>query len=751
VGFLLFWMRTEDVMYVLCYPNSKQPIGVAWQDRTLSAAEAAKSLQDNPRLNVGLALGARSGLIDVECDSPDAADAYTRRLGHLPAPGWQSTRGRHYLYRYDERLAPLPAVVKYDGIEFRLGNLKAAQSICPPSTVDGVRRQWTVSPDQCPPPPLPEDIIEALLALPRAAKPPKPGIDLPETRRLTLRARLLRYCDRVGLPVATVQDDGDRTVISLAQCPFREPNHDDGGAAVLVFPDGFGFHCFHPHCADKHWGDMEELYGPLVPTIRLSPDLEKHTSEVIAALRDDPGVYQRGMLVEIIHDADKPPQCVTEYGCPQVRPIAPASVKRRVSAVARVEKYDARSDEWVHAILTPDLTAAVMNAPEFPGVPVVTGVTTGPALRANGSVVCEPGYDSATGLYLDLDGEYPPLPKVPEAIAMLRDVLHDFPFEKPSHEAAAIAGIVTMVSRPAIAGSCPFVLVDANNTRVGKGLLTDVMTLIAYGQTAARYDFRSGEELSKSITAVAIGGMPYICLDNIKGTLGGSTLENALTATRWSSRILGVSRVVEMPLQIVWLGTANNCEITADMVNRLCYVRLVSNLENPSERSGFRYPELLQHVAKCRKALSMAALAIPARFIEAGRPDQKLKPFGGFENWSNLVRQSIVWAGLPDPAESRPTASANETTLCSLLVDGWRELGFPATVAKAITLLDMTRDAEADPYPILREAVSQLDGTGNVSNRLGVALRTYRGRVAGRHMLVRSDNTPPKWSVTPVS
>ena len=38
-----------------------------------------------------------------------------------------------------------------------------------------------------------------------------------------------------------------------------------------------------------------------------------------------------------------------------------------------------------------------------------------------------------------------------------------------------------------------------------------------------------------------------------------------------------------------------------------------------------------------------------AAYIQAGRPDVQVKPFGSFEEWSGLVRSALVWCGLPDP------------------------------------------------------------------------------------------------------
>jgi hypothetical protein len=55
-------------------------------------------------------------------------------------------------------------VVKYRGIEFRLGNGKACQSIIPPSAVDGVAREWTYDLADHEPQSLPDSVIEAILA-----------------------------------------------------------------------------------------------------------------------------------------------------------------------------------------------------------------------------------------------------------------------------------------------------------------------------------------------------------------------------------------------------------------------------------------------------------------------------------------------------------------------------------------------------------------------------------------------------------
>src|SRR5262249_13110661 len=160
----------------------------------------------------------------------------------------------------------------------------------------------------------------------------------------------------------------------------------------------------------------------------------------------------------------------------------------------------------------------------------IKGIVSAPVLRENGTIASSPGYDPQTGLYLDIDGEYPPVMKPAEAIECLDDVLHDFPFATPANRASGVAGIVTLFARSAFAGSAPMFLVDANAPGSGKGLYTDVATTISEGRPAARFTtLTSDEEYRKVITSAAMAGAPYIIFDNAKGTLGGQALENALT------------------------------------------------------------------------------------------------------------------------------------------------------------------------------------------------------------------------------
>jgi hypothetical protein len=734
--------------YIICYPDSKIPVGKDWDARPLSADEVARRRTNNPKANVGLLLGPVSGLIDVKCDGDEATAAYTKLLGTNLTPSWQSTRGRHYLYQYDERLVGLANAVHYEGLEFRLGNGKATQSICPPSVVDGVQREWIVSLDQCEAARLPEPIIQALLSLPPAAKRTRRQADIPETRKAKVD-RLLSYCRRAGLPVVDVREDPDWGVlIDLFPCPFKGPGHEDGGnPAIIVHPDGgHGFKCFHVKCNERKWADIEEAYGPLLPPINVTTQLESAVAAAVRALSTEPNTYQRGVLVEVVHDARKPKLCKYDNGSPRLRPIPPATLTVKLSSCARFRKRSIQKNDYVACLPPETVVNAVLQSINFSCVPVITGVVSSPILRSDGTIAMKPGYDPGTGLYLDIGGEFPPLMPPEIAVALLDDVLVDFPFASPAHRSAWFAALVTLLSRPAFAGSAPFLLVDANIPRVGKGLLTDALMMVFEGRRATRYSAPSdNDEMRKAITTVALDGSPYILFDNIKGRFGGATLEHAMTAGRWFDRVLGANRKADLPLNIVWLGTSNNAVLTKDMIGRTLHIRLETDREQPELRTDFRYKDLLGHIENHRSALAMAALSIPAGYIKAGRPDMKLPGWGGFDDWSNLVRNSLRWAGLHDPGDTRETLAAQadeETVFLRQLMDAWSELGRPATVNDAVEAV------HAGLAPLLKTVLDDLPGDKITKKMaLGNLLRDYRGRPLDGRKLDRTDNKRPKWRV----
>jgi hypothetical protein len=77
----------------------------------------------NPALGVGLQIGPEAGIIDIDIDGPAAAPWLDRLFpdGVPRTAGFQSRRGPHWLFRFDERLAPYGVRVHNHEMEIRIG------------------------------------------------------------------------------------------------------------------------------------------------------------------------------------------------------------------------------------------------------------------------------------------------------------------------------------------------------------------------------------------------------------------------------------------------------------------------------------------------------------------------------------------------------------------------------------------------------------------------------------------------------
>lgn len=120
--------------------------------------------------NIGVQLGPRSGIIDLECDTAQGeADLLALFDGDPPVtPTFQSVRGKHRLFRWHEGFAGRGGVFKWRAIEVRCGaDGKGAQSVFPPSRhPDGSSYEWLIGPDEASVAILPPAAVFKLLGSP---------------------------------------------------------------------------------------------------------------------------------------------------------------------------------------------------------------------------------------------------------------------------------------------------------------------------------------------------------------------------------------------------------------------------------------------------------------------------------------------------------------------------------------------------------------------------------------------------------
>jgi hypothetical protein len=115
-----------------------------WAPHTIDAAYKL-----NPAANVGLVLGPRSGLVDFECDGPEAEQTLLDLFnGEIPeTPTWRARRGLHRLFQLHHSLLQLgknKLTIGGDGAKVEILIGPGAQTLLPPSWADGVQREWVL-------------------------------------------------------------------------------------------------------------------------------------------------------------------------------------------------------------------------------------------------------------------------------------------------------------------------------------------------------------------------------------------------------------------------------------------------------------------------------------------------------------------------------------------------------------------------------------------------------------------------------
>jgi hypothetical protein len=500
------------------------------------------------------------------------------------------------------------------------------------------------------------------------------------------------------------------------------------------------------------------------PVIWLTPDEHLTNDQAAAALARDPTIYQRSGvgLVHVVRDATGS-RIRRAPNAPRIVQLPLPRLRERLTAAARfVVKPEGKPLQHKHP---PDYcVAAVAARGEWPGIRYLTGVVTSPVLRRDGTILAQPGYDAATGLLYEPNGDPPCVPDSPtgdnirQALAALEDVVIDFPFSRPTHQATWVAFVLTLLARHAFDGPAPLFLIDGNVRGCGKGLLCTVAGIIATGHDVAVTPYvDDNAEMRKQITTAVIAGDPVVLLDNVESTLGGAALDAALTAPKWRDRILGRSESIELPLSAVWAATGNNVVLLGDTARRTGLIRLESPLESPDERGNFRHPNLLAWVRQERPRLLGAALTILRGYCAAGRPDQRLKPWGSFTGWSELVRSAVVWAGLPDPGETRQDSKQadREASRLPAILAGIEFLdaaGAGVTAMEIVHRIGGSADQMGPSELALRDALTDLcrsKGAEMPSPRsIGMRLHHLRGRVAGGKYLHRGERDHTAiWSV----
>jgi putative DNA primase/helicase len=408
-------------------------------------------------------------------------------------------------------------------------------------------------------------------------------------------------------------------------------------------------------------------------------------------------------------------------------------------------RWDVRANGW----LPSDPPAAVARtllsaAGHWSHVAPLAGIVETPTLRADGSLLDQPGYDMASGLYYDPNGvSYRPIPAAPTrqeafaALELIAEILGGFPFSDGPARSVAVSAILTALVRRVLR-SAPLFVFTAPKMGSGKTLLATVVAYIATGRPPPMMSQAEDPESErKRMLALLLEGPMMVVIDNIERPLRSDALCSILTEPVFADRLLGASKTVAVPTNCTWVATGNNISVAGDLSTRVLVCELDPECERPEERE---FAVDLHHVGPERRGeLAIAGLTIIRAYLAAGSPPQQVPTFGRFEAWAKWCRDPLLWLGLADPCATRRKAEARDPVreLLVALLQAWHALfgGTPTTVAEAIRTADTTtlQPAEVELNQALQRAMTDVAGERGVINarRLGRFFGRHERRVEG--------------------
>jgi putative DNA primase/helicase len=332
---------------------------------------------------------------------------------------------------------------------------------------------------------------------------------------------------------------------------------------------------------------------------------------------------------------------------------------------------------------------------------------------------------------------------------IIEQLISTFPFVTKADHAVALSAILTALDRRSMA-TAPLHAFTAPLAGTGKSLLVDLVAMLAIGRPMPVIaQGRSEEELEKRLGAAMLHGDQLVSIDNCDHVLQSAFLCQALTQQRLIIRELGLSRNIETPVNAAIYATGNNLTIAGDLNRRTLLCSLDAKCEHPEQRQFTG--NLIEYVKENRGVLVTAALTVLRAWHASGQV-RGLAPLGSFEEWSQRVREPLVWLGRADPCKTMLKVKDND----------------PARLNLSIVLVQWKEHLGTDPYKVqevINRAVNVADFHLALANathtrsdkvvgnmQLGRWLKKIEGRIVDGLMLNQTGNTAgyPIWSLTQV-
>ena len=666
--------------------GGKSPNVRGWPDLRLTTDEKIDEYFNRDRLNVGAIWGPASGdLADADLDCKEAVDLaphFLPRTGSIY--GRPGKRRSHYLYKcsdpdpkatiklHDERKAGI--------VELRLGGGgKGAQSLMPGSIhPSGERYEWDVdgAPATASCAALKAAITKIAVGTILIRHWPPPGGQ--HDAALTLGGFLARAgwiaheVEYFVTIITRVHGQAERPDAHGRTARDSCENHARGGQVrgLPQMKETFGDAAAKQIAKLLGYRGTNDIAEPAAddgkPVIKLQGGKLSQTATEAEQALVDAGVqfYERSNVLvrPIVKDVDTFHGGQTKVA--QLVTVEQAYLRRKLSDVVGWFKLDKRGRQWFSVDPPHDVcTSLLASSGDWP-FPSIAGIITTPTMRPDGTILSALGFDPATRLLMV---DSPAMPEIPEhptmedalkALALLEELLKEFPFVDEVAKSGALSAIIT----PVVRGAFPVVpmhVADAPRAGTGKSYLFNTVSVIATGQMMPVITAGGSEdELEKRLGSAVLAGQSLVTIDNVTDELGGAAICQLVSEHRPAIRILGRTELVPVETRgMSMFANGNNITIVGDLCRRSLRIRLDAKVENP-ETKVFNGDPVVAVLAD-RGAYVAACLTICRAYVAAGRPG-KLSRLASFEAWSDTVRSALVWLGKADTVKSIDTSHADD-------------------------------------------------------------------------------------------
>lgn len=383
-----------------------------------------------------------------------------------------------------------------------------------------------------------------------------------------------------------------------------------------------------------------------------------------------------------------------------------------------------------------------MLAEAAPPVPRLIRIVQAPVFGKDGTLLTSPGYHEKAETWYHKTCEIPDVPEKPSRSdierareLLLNDLLVDFPFDDESSRAYTLAAMLQPFVRSMIDGPTPLHVIDAKSgSGTGKSLLADMIAVPALGRPIpAMAEGRDGDEWRKRITAKLATGSQFVLIDNVNRKLDSGELAAAITSTVWEDRLLGSTKMIQLPVECCWLATGNAVRTSREIARRIIKIKLDAKRDDPWMRSGFKHPNIREWAIQNRGHLIWACLVLGQAWIAEGKPLGK-QTLGMFESWAKIMGGILEVAEISGFLSNlfEIYAEADEETELwrEFVYAWWDRFGNEPVAVAALHTLALEKDLL---LPVLGDK-----GERSQKTRLGKALSKMNGRYFGRIKVVET-------------